>query len=86
MRFALRWLAWGLVASVISLAASQVLPPQPIALHVVGFFSVVALTNIAMSWRSGADARGFAFVIGLSLILLMAGLTLFIPGWWAPWF
>lgn len=86
MGFALRWLASGFVASLIALASSQFLPPQPVALHLILFPAVAALFYVALSWKVGADARGVAIVLGLLLVLMTGGLTLFIPGAWAPWF
>lgn len=86
MGFALRWLASGFVASLIVLAFAQILPPQPVALHLMLLPAVAALFYVALSWKVGSDARGFAIVLGLSLVLMIGGLTLFIPDAWAPWF
>jgi hypothetical protein len=86
MRFALRWLASGFVAALIAMAFSQFLPPQPVALHLIGFVTLAAVLFIALSWKVRADARGLAIVLGLSLALIMGCLTLFIQGAWAPWF
>ena len=84
MQFALRWLASGFIASVIAVVTLRSL--RPLALHFIAFAVIAALINTAMSWRVGVDARGLAVVLGLSLTLMMALLTLFIPGAWAPWF
>jgi hypothetical protein len=47
---------------------------------------MTVLIHVALSWRHGSQARSLAIAIGVSLILMMAGLTLFIPNSWAPWF
>jgi hypothetical protein len=86
MGFALRWLASGLVVSCIALALSSILPPHPVALHWLLFAGMTVLIHVALSWRHGSQARSLAIAIGVSLILMMAGLTLFIPNSWAPWF
>lgn len=82
MGFALRWLASGFIASVIAQTALSSL--RPFALHFIAFAAIAALLNIALSWRSGANARDAAAILGLSIILATAALTLFLPGAWAP--
>jgi hypothetical protein len=86
MGFALRWLASGFIASLIALAVLRLLPTYPWALDVIAVPTIAALFNIALSWKDGSDARGLAMVLGLSFVLMMAGLTLFLPRAWAPWF
>lgn len=85
MQWALRFLAASFIASVVTLALGPLLPPRPAALQAALFFFVAAASNAALSWRAGDDARGFAIVTGISLVVMMAGLTLFLPGAWSPW-
>jgi hypothetical protein len=84
MGFALRWLASGLIASLI--AQTVLYSLRPLALHFIAFATITAILNIALSWRVSAGARGWAMVLGLSIILGMTVLTLVMPGAWVPWF
>jgi len=83
MGFVLRWLASGLIASVIAQTALYSL--QPLALHFIAFATITAILNIGLSWKVSDDARGWAVVLGVSIILGMTVLTLLMPGAWAPW-
>jgi hypothetical protein len=79
---ALRLFACAFFVLLISVAVRPLLPPHPLALHLIVVAALASLSNIALAWRAGSDATRLAIVLGLSLVLMIIGLTLVMPGAW----
>lgn len=66
-------------------AFARFAPPMLIGAYFIAGPFIAGLIHVAFVWSEGAAKREFALVSWVSLTLMMAMLTLWIPGAWSTY-
>jgi hypothetical protein len=61
---ALRLFACGFFVLLITFAVRQLLPPHPLALHVIVVAALASLFNITLAWRAGSTLPAWQSSLG----------------------